>query len=336
MTSDFAIVPVRRVLVIYNPRSGTLLRAVEGDVADLLSEMFARHGIAAELRAFDAVALKGWIAEAESDGMDAVVACGGDGSILAVVTALGDRKLPLGVLRGGTMNVFARDLGLPEALEEAVAVIAAGCVRAIDVGEVNGHVFVSHSSIGLMPHLARKREGWRDLPGWLRWPRTFFGLLWMLWRFPRLHMHIDDGRAPRKVVTRAIAISNNPLETTHGPIPPRASVDAGVLGIHVAEDASRWTLFRVAARILAGDWKEDQALDVSQASTVVLARARPGPLSVMNDGEAILLESPLHYSIRPRALRVIVPEVPAVDPTQLADATAEVRTFPPELAAVPA
>lgn len=298
---------IRKVLVIYNPRAGTLLRG-DREPESLLKGLFDAHHIASDLREFDADRLGDWIGEAAAEGTDAVVACGGDGSILAVVTALEGSTLPLGLIPGGTMNILARDLGIPDEIESAVAAIAAGRVRKIDLAHVNGRPFLCHSSIGLMPHLARKREHWRDLPGWLRWPRTALGLIALLRRFPRLHVRVDDGVEPRHVVTRAIAVSNNPLKAMRGPIPERASFDAGVLGIHIANDASRWTLLRIILRILAGNWKDDAAMDVSRGSSVVLSFNRPRAVSVMNDGEPVQLQTPLRYTIAPGALRVLVPD----------------------------
>lgn len=328
-------VSIRKVLVIYNPRAGTLLHGNESDPEAMLRGLFERRGIDANLHAFDADALDGWIEAADADDTDAVVVCGGDGSILAVVTAIGERGITLGLLPGGTMNILARDLGLPDDLDAAADVIAAGRTQHIDVGLVNDQPFLCHSSLGLMPHLARKRERWRDWPAIFKWPRTFFGLLGMLRKFPRLHIVIDDGRQTRNVVTRALAISNNRLDDTRGPIPTRASLDDGELGIYVAEDASRWTLLRVMARVLIGNWADDVAMERSTATSVVLTLDRARPLSVMNDGEPMQLQTPLRYTLRPQALRVLIP-APALTPIPArGESTEESQDIDPGFVALP-
>ncbi|MGA8712584.1 MAG: diacylglycerol kinase family protein, partial [Roseiarcus sp.] len=87
-----------------------------------------------------------------------VVAGGGDGTINAVAGALAGRDTALGVLPIGTLNHFARDVGIPLNLEAAVRTLFTGQVKKVDVGEVNGRVFVNNSGIGLYPRIVRVRE----------------------------------------------------------------------------------------------------------------------------------------------------------------------------------
>ena len=87
-----------------------------------------------------------------------IVAAGGDGTVSAVASALVDTEVPLAVLPTGTLNHFARDLGLPADLGECVRVAVAGKTALVDVGEVNGQVFVNNASIGLYPAIVRRRE----------------------------------------------------------------------------------------------------------------------------------------------------------------------------------
>jgi len=304
---EAAIAPIRKVIVIYNPRSGTLLAASDEDPEAQLRTLFTERGVEPEMHTFDCDALPALIQKAEAKHMDAIVVCGGDGSILAVVKALGDRKLPLGIIRGGTMNILARDLGLPETLDAAADVIVGGRVRAIDVGYVNDEAFLCNSAIGLMPHLARTREKLREVSWWLKWPTVLRQAITLIRTYPRLHVQIEMNGKTRRFRTRAIAISNNPLDDAKGPIPPRKTLDSGKLGIYVARDTSRWAVVRVAAHMLAGTWQHDETVASISIKSAVLSLNRPRPLSVMNDGEPTQLKTPLHYSIRPQALRVLVP-----------------------------
>lgn len=299
--------PIRRVLVIYNPRSGTLLAAGEEDPEAQLRTLFTQRGVEAELHAFDCDALPSWIGRAEANKMDAIVVCGGDGSILAVVKALGHCKLPFGIIRGGTMNILARDLGLPETLEGAADVIVGGKTRNIDIGIVNDELFLCNSAIGMMPHLARTRERLREVSWWWKWPTVLRQAINLMRTYPRLHIRIEMNGETRQYRTRAIAISNNPLADAKGPIPPRETLDSGKLGIYIARDTSRWAVVRVAAQMLAGNWQDDETVASISIQSAVLSLNRPRPLSVMNDGEATQLKTPLRYSILPQALQVLVP-----------------------------
>lgn len=294
-------------MVIYNRRSGLLLAAGDDDPEAALRKLFADRGIEAELHACDFETLPELVRRAAAGCADAVAVFGGDGSILSVVAALGDRTIPLGLIPGGTMNVLARDIGIPTGTAEAVDIIANGTTATIDVACVNDQPFLCNSEIGFMTHLARTREKLRELPWWRRWPAMVVQGLDLLRTYPRLRITLEaDGRIHR-FRTRAIVVSNNLLGDAPAPIPPRRSLNAGVLGIYIARDTSPWGLLRLAARLIAGGWQSEESLEVLSAKSAVLSLDRPLLLSVMNDGEASQLQTPLHYAIRARALRVLVP-----------------------------
>ena len=100
---------------------------------------------------------------------DVVVAAGGDGTINSVTSQLLNTKKALGILPLGTMNHFAKDLHIPLELEAAVETIIEGHLANVDLGEVNGHIFVNNSSLGLYPSIVREREKQQRL-GSGKWP----------------------------------------------------------------------------------------------------------------------------------------------------------------------
>src|SRR5207342_1025227 len=122
---------------------------------DRLAEAFRSAGVAATFDLVDG----GRIEEAAAAAMemaalgsiDAVIVGGGDGTVRAVAGAVAGSNVPLGILPLGTLNHFARDIGLPIDLEQAVAVIVAGHHRRVDLAEVNGRVFINNSSVGIYP-----------------------------------------------------------------------------------------------------------------------------------------------------------------------------------------
>ena len=110
---------------------------------------------------------------------------GGDGSIRAVAGVLADSDVPLGVVPLGTLNHFAKDLGIPLKVEDAAATIAAGRTRLVDLAEVNGETFINNSSIGIYPYMVIDRERRRaqhKLTKWMAMVPAFFR---MLRHFPR-------------------------------------------------------------------------------------------------------------------------------------------------------
>src|SRR5438128_1727531 len=126
-----------------------------GDIARI-AEAFRSAGAAAE--------------RAASCDADAVVMGGGDGTLSCAVKALVGGDKPLGILPLGTLNHFARDLGVPSGLDGAVRTVVAGHVRCVDVGEVNGHLFLNNSSLGIYPEVVRERDEIHERGAGSRWP----------------------------------------------------------------------------------------------------------------------------------------------------------------------
>ena len=113
-----------------------------------------------------------------------IVAAGGDGTVSAVAANVAGTGIPLGVLPLGTLNHFARDLGLPFDVEEAVRVLKSGRAIAVDTGEVNGHTFMNNSSIGLYPRLVRYRNQQQHRLGRGKWSALLRATLTVLHRHP--------------------------------------------------------------------------------------------------------------------------------------------------------
>jgi diacylglycerol kinase family enzyme len=142
-----------RVVALINERAGTVAGHATGSFGLHLSSLFQDRGITAECHLLPGEDIRGSAEAARERAargeVDALVVGGGDGTIGTVASVLSGTGIPLGVLALGSLNHFAKDLGIPLDLEAAVAVISAGTMRAVDVAEVNGQVFVNNSSIGL-------------------------------------------------------------------------------------------------------------------------------------------------------------------------------------------
>jgi diacylglycerol kinase family enzyme len=146
----------RRITALLNSGSGTGHGAA---LADTVRGLLGRGDAEVEVHEIArGASVEGAIAAAKSARPDVLVAGGGDGTVSAVAAALVDSDIVLGVLPLGTLNHFAKDLGIPLLLEAAAGAIVAGRTARIDVGEVNGRVFVNNSSIGLYPEIVRDRE----------------------------------------------------------------------------------------------------------------------------------------------------------------------------------
>jgi diacylglycerol kinase family enzyme len=271
----------------------------------------ARHLAAAGLEAIlvpdHPGGLEARLDDAVGQGAEAVVVGGGDGTIAAAAARLAGTRTALGILPLGTMNLMARDLGIPRELDAAAEAIAHGVIRAIDVAEVNGHVFLCSSIIGSPSWLGRHRERHRGGASW----RTRIGFalaaIRAAWRHRpmRLSVALDGGRTVR-LWTRAVAVASNAYAEGFGQMMARSRLDGGHLTLHVARRYGLWWWVRAATFMFLGRWRSARLVHERMAEEVTIGSPRTA-LRVMNDGEALLLVPPLHYRIRPRALRVIAP-----------------------------
>ena len=289
-----------RICVLLNPRSG----ASDTDADAVIAE-FARHGMAVE-----ACALEG--GEADASRLDAVaraplvVAGGGDGTLATLAAHLRDSATTLGVLPLGTRNHFARDAGVPLELDAAVAAIVDGATRAVDLGEVNGHVFINNAALGVYTQFALLREGERHRPRWALWP-TLLKAAWRALRTSRdleLDLVVDGTRVHRR--TPALLVGNNVYDLQGLDRGRRPRLDDGVLSVIVLRPRSRARLAWFGLRALVGAVSMERDFETMTTPELLVASPR-ARLDIALDGEPRVLAPPLAFRSLPRALRVRVP-----------------------------
>ena len=235
-----------------------------------------------------------------------VVAAGGDGTISAVAGALAGSDKILGVLPVGTLNHFAKDLGIPLDLETAVRTIKEGGPAAVDVGEVNGRIFINNSSLGIYPQIVSRREAQQQRFARGKWTAFFWATIQALRRFPFLDLRIAfEGQ---QIVRRTafLFVGNNEYKIAGFELGSRACVNDGKLGLYLSQGTGRLGLFRLAFHALFGRVDQAKDFDVFCVSEARI-ETRKRRLLVACDGEVERMQTPLHYRIRPAALRVLVP-----------------------------
>ncbi len=238
----------------------------------------------------------------------AIGAGGGDGTISTVAARLVGTDKALGVLPLGTLNHFAKDLRIPLGLEEAARNVCEGREVSVDVGEVNGQVFVNNSSLGLYPRIVRRREKLQEREGSGKWAAFMRASLAVLRRYPFLYVRLDaDGqRIVRK--TPFVFVGNNEYEMESLQMGGRACLDAGCLSLYVAHRTGRLGLLRLALSALFGRLRRAHDFDALNAQEIWVETRRPKRLPVATDGEVNVMTTPLRYRVRPGALKVIVPK----------------------------
>ncbi|MBB4266633.1 diacylglycerol/lipid kinase family protein [Roseospira visakhapatnamensis] len=296
------------VTVLVNSGAGSLVGqpgAAEA-LADGLVKALADRGITATPRLASGPDLMTASRAAIADRAAAVVVVGGDGTIATVAGELAGTDVPMAVLPLGTANLLARDLTMPEDPTEAVAALADGVVGRIDVGWLNGRVFLNNVVLGLMPNLARQRERFRGAMTPVIWARLLVRMALAMRRNPRLRVVLATERRYLRVKTHALVVADNAYRAQPGLLVRRDSLGGGAMAIYVARHRSPWRMLRLAMGVVTGNWRADTDLLTDHAQRLtVLARRRA--LRVTVDGEVVLLRPPLRFRLQPAALRVWVP-----------------------------
>jgi diacylglycerol kinase family enzyme len=298
---------VGRVAAVLNDTSGT------GDCAPKarrLLEIFTAAGREARVTvATHGLELRAAIEREVEQGCDVLVAGGGDGTINTAASVLVGRDTPLGILPLGTLNHLAKDLGIPLDLEEAARVILQGTVCRIDLGEVNGRVFINNSSLGVYPAIVRLRERYRA-HGLGKWIAALWAGLTVLRQNPFMAVRLiaDNESVVRR--TPFVLVGNNEYRMAGIHAGARESLAGHQLAVYVLNAEHRVGLLRLGWQVLTKGIDRVRELDLL-AVTNATVETRRSRLQVALDGEVLILESPLVYRTRPGALRVHVPRATA-------------------------
>jgi diacylglycerol kinase family enzyme len=293
----------RAVEVIINAGSGVSPKEA---VREKLVELFEASGVEASISlARSGDDLLELARHAVRGSAGTIVAGGGDGTVNAVASALIDADKTLGVLALGTLNHFAKDLKIPLDLEGAVRAIVAGHSISVDVGEVNGHIFLNNSSLGLYPGIVHQREQKQKL-GHGKWPAFIWAAFSVMRRYPFLDVRLNaDGKAFSSR-TPFVFIGNNRYEMEGFNIGGRGRLDDGELSLYFSHRTGRVGLLRLGLRALLRRLPKDGDF-VAMCATEVSIKTRRRRIRVSTDGEITRMQSPLNYRVRPGVLRVHAP-----------------------------
>jgi diacylglycerol kinase family enzyme len=276
------------------------------NIAAQLEKRFRAAGAEPRIRLANGSDLGELAREALKQRPQRVVAAGGDGTVSAVASLLAGSRVALAVLPLGTLNHFARDLAIPGDLDEAVRLAVHGDAREIDVGEVNGRVFVNNSSIGLYPEMVRRRERQRRRLGRGKWHAMVWAAYNALRVHPFLDLTLELRGAEHRRRTPFLFIGNNVYQMQGLDIGARERLDAGVLSLYLAHRTGRLGLVRIALRALFGRLYAGHDFEAA-TTTRLRIDARHKRLLVATDGEVQAMDLPLEYRLRRGALRVVTP-----------------------------
>ncbi|MBA3040164.1 MAG: diacylglycerol kinase family lipid kinase [Alphaproteobacteria bacterium] len=247
-------------------------------------------------------------AASREEGVEALIAGGGDGTISAAAGIAWRAGIPLGVIPAGTMNLFARSLKLPLDINAVLETLAEGRVQAVDIATVNDRPFVHQFSAGLHARLVcmRNAMNFASRLGKMRAStRAAFGVMLRPSRFEVVFDIDHDGRNEHRVVS-AISVSNNPFG--ENPLFFADDLTTGKLGVYLADSLKPIGVAKLAFDILRGRLKDNEAVSATTAEVVRLhfPKRRHGALCVV-DGELIRMPRNVEIRLHAGELKVLVP-----------------------------
>jgi YegS/Rv2252/BmrU family lipid kinase len=289
----------RKVFVIVNPVSGGWRPAnTLGAVTAAFQQSGLDHEIVETKKSGDATRIAALV---DDRVFDTVVAAGGDGTINEVVNGIRGRRLKLGVIPVGTINVLARELNIPLQVPAAVAVIKAGRVRAIDLGKADDRIFILMAGIGFDAYTIYKTD--LKIKKYFRGLAYIFAAAHALLHHPSKRITLEINGHRRKRTGFFLLVSNSSLYGGRFPIVPGAKIDDGLFDVLLFKEKKSESLFRYFGEMLL--MKHPSSSYVSSFRTSRLRVTSSRNVLVHTDAE-LAGSLPMEFSMLPRALKVIV------------------------------
>ena len=291
-------------LVLLN-RGGGAAKADE-EIERSVAAALESAGIDAEIRAVEGSQIADHGRAASERGDPLLIVGGGDGSVSAAAGAVADTATRLGILPLGTLNHFARDLGIPLDLGEAAKLIAGGSPRRVDIAQMNGRTFINNSAVGLYPLMVIDRDVQRRRLGRSKRLAMAVAAIRTLLRFnhQRLTLTVNDTAA--RVDTPLLFVGNNDYRLELPGAGRRSRLDGGELCVLSLRRKTRAGFLAATVRTLAGRARPGDLVRLDGVERLRVGSGRHR-LTVSLDGEVLSVEPPLDYRIRKGALRVIAP-----------------------------
>ncbi len=292
-----------RILIIMNPASG---KKKSGQPAARLIDEAARRPNRLELREVEGSEIAATVRRAIDEGYRTIAAAGGDGTICAVASALVGTSCRMGVIPLGTFNYFARGNDVPEDIGEAFRILCDGTPRPLNVGEVNGVIFLNNASLGAYSRILESRERI-----YAKWGRSRLAAYWSvlvaLSRFrSRLIVTMTVDGEVHKLKTPMIFVANNPYQLELFNLEGADLLRQGNLVAMVAPDVGRLGLIAFAVRLALGGTRAGRDFRLLAGREIVVESRRRRAV-VARDGEREHMKAPFRFRLRQAAIQLIGP-----------------------------
>lgn len=297
--------------VLVNSGAGSVGERVE----ERLAGVFGEAGVEVRVVAVEPERLGDEVARRAEAGAEVVAVAGGDGSLVAAAGALVGRPTALLPVPAGTLNHFARRLGIPD-LETAAATAAGGRRVRVPLGAVGDRVFLNTATFGFYADVVRRRDRSR-LP---KWPAAAVAIAWRVVRLRRLSVTLEARGERRSYRTPLVWVG---VGWGSFPLPHEAPLERRPeLEVAVLEPQNRLGLLALLGRLFVELRRRERpepvtedggggfggALDLWHTHRLHLEAA--GPIGVTIDGEVLRMAPPVDIALHGDPLIVLVPEDP--------------------------
>jgi YegS/Rv2252/BmrU family lipid kinase len=283
-------------VVIYNPTAGRGQGAILVEQAKMhLGDSFEwvptlRVGHASEL------------AKSYAGKVPTIVACGGDGTVGDVARGIYGTDTNLGVIPVGTGNDFARNLGLPLNVEEACLAIMGGTIRYVDVGEINGSIFINNAGVGFDSHVMKTmNSGIRFLRGR---PAFMLAILKSIFVYKPFHLTVQTEDVNLDI-PKALLVSvlNGQVYAAGLPAAPGAEVDDGRMDVLILDNVHPIKRLGLLMMLQRGSHVQHPGIRLFQARSIKINAVPPQQINI--DGE-VRGSTPIIIDVKARTLRVLI------------------------------
>ena len=238
-----------------------------------------------------------------------VVAAGGDGTLNAVAQATLGSGCAFGVLPQGTFNYFGRVNGIPQDTHAAATALLGARMTPVQVGEVNGRIFLVNASLGLYPQLLEDREAWKHQFGRSRFVAFLSGLSTLVRARGQLRLEMEVAGQTASLRTPTLFVGNNHLQLSRVGLEENiaGAVNRGELAGIVLKPTGTLALFGLLARGLLGRLGDADTVDSFSFRRLTVLPRGAKRVKVATDGEIAWMKTPLVFQVADTPLQLLVP-----------------------------
>jgi diacylglycerol kinase family enzyme len=295
-----------RFIAVLNKDGGTLRTIDLGEFSERMASILEKAGHKLDTEIVSGAKLDEALRRAATSQAEVVIVAGGDGTASSAAAALMGKEKALAILPAGTMNLFARGLGIPLSLDAAIEAFADGQVRTVDMASANGRPFIHQFSIGMHAQMVGMRDGMEFASRRGKIGASIRAAFATLLDPPSVKIALTTGDAEILIRTTAISITNNLFGEGH--LPYADHPDGGVLGIYVTVARGKGQLVRMFLNIARGRWRDNPHIEIHESEKAVLKLlSRRGKRLCVIDGELLPLVRETTFEIHKKVLNVLVP-----------------------------